>query len=109
MGDQDGRRGWRVGFSTSKDRETLQWNEGENNGKEEKGFVGGENGELKCKVSIQSSPRSLRKKVRVSYNEEVYEFDEDDVVEIPFKKPGRRGRKKKEFSSNRIISKDDSS
>lgn len=93
--------------SASRDGETLQLNEGEDNGEEEKGFVGGENGELECEVSIQSPSRSLRKKAKVSYNDKVYEFDEDDVVEIPFKKPGRRGRKKKEFSSNRIVSEDD--
>ncbi|CAK9311523.1 unnamed protein product [Citrullus colocynthis] len=91
--------------SESKHGETLLRNEGEDNGEEQKGSVAGKNGELECEVSIRSPTRSLRKKARVSYNEEVYEFDEDDdEEEIPFKKPGRRGRKKKVFSSNRNVS-----
>ncbi|XP_022938431.1 lysine-specific demethylase JMJ25-like [Cucurbita moschata] len=87
------------------DGKTLRRTEGEDNGEEEKGFSGGEDGRLECGVSITSPTRSLRKKARVSYNDEVYEFDEsDDDDKIPFKNSGRRGRKKKVFSSNRNVS-----
>lgn len=87
------------------DGKTLRRTEGEDNGEEEKGFNGGEDGGLECGVSITSPTRSLRKKARVSYNDEVYEFDEsDDDDKIPFKNSGRRGRKKKVFSPNRNVS-----